>query len=88
MTTDEKRMYLRDSLERIESLAAYLKSDIGATSDFALERWANMDWIRLNVNNIECLSIELQNKLAGWIKEMDDNPWVENETSNCRELGS
>lgn len=81
MTTDEKRTYLRDSLERIERLAAYLKSDLGATSDFALERWANMDWLKQNVNNIECLSIEIQNKLADWIKECDNNTHTENETT-------
>lgn len=81
MTTDEKRIYLRDSLERIERLAAYLKSDIGATSDFALERWANMDWLKQNVNNIECLSIEIQNKLADWIKECDNNIHTENDTA-------
>ena len=81
MTTVEKRTYLRDSLERIERLAAYLKSDLGATSDFALERWANMDWLKQNVNNIECLSIEIQNKLADWIKECDNNTHTENETT-------
>lgn len=81
MTTYEKRIYLRDSLERIERLAAYLKSDIGATSDFALERWANMDWLKQNVNNIECLSIEIQNKLADWIKECDNNTHTENDTA-------
>lgn len=81
MTTDEKRMYLRYSLERIESLAAYLKSNLGDTSNFALERWATMEWMRYNVNNIECLSIEMQNKLADWIKEMDNNAHVENETT-------
>lgn len=88
MTTDEKRTYLLDSLEKIESLLAYIKSDIKATSDFALERWAEMDWLRYNVNRIECLSVEIQNKLADWIKEMDNNTPAENETSNCRELGS
>ena len=81
MTTDEKRTYLRDRLERIERLAAYLKSDLGDTSDFALERWANMDWLKQNVNNIECLSIEIQNKLADWIKECDNNTHTENETT-------
>ena len=81
MTTDEKRMYLRDSLERIERLAAYLKSDLGATSDFALERWGEMEWMRYNVNNIECLSVEIQNKLADWIKDMDNNTPAENETT-------
>ena len=88
MTTDEKRMYLHDSLEKIESLIAYIKSDIKATSDFALERWAEMDWLRYNVNRIECLSVEIQNKIVDWIKEMDNNTPAENETSNCRELGS
>lgn len=79
MTTDEKRMYLHDSLEKMESLIEYIKSDIKTTSDFALERWIEHDWIKYNVNRIECLSVELQNKLAGWIKEMDNNPHVENE---------
>lgn len=73
MTTEEKRIYLRDSLERIERLAAYLKSDLGATSDFALERWGEMEWMRYNVNNIECLSIEIQNKIASWITESGNN---------------
>ena len=88
MTTDEKRMYLHDSLEKIESLVAYIKSDIKATSDFALERWSEMDWLRYNVNRIECLSVAIQNKIASWIKEGDNNTPASNETSNCRELGS
>ena len=81
LTTDEKRIYLHDSLESIERIVDFIKSDLKTTSDFALERWSEMDWIRYNVNRIECLSVEIQNKLAGWIKEMDDNPWVENETA-------
>lgn len=79
MTTDEKRTYLRDSLERIESIAADIREDIKSLSDFALERWVEHDWIKHNVNRIECLSIEIQNKLIGWIKEMDNNQHVENE---------
>lgn len=81
-------MYLHDSLESIERIVDFIKSDLKTTSDFALERWVEMDWIRYNVNRIECLSIEIQNKLADWIKEMDNNTHTENETSNCRELGS
>ena len=81
MTTDEKRTYLLDSLEKIESLLAYIKSDIKATSDFALERWSEMEWLKYNVNRIECWSVEIQNKLADWIKEMDNNAHVENETT-------
>lgn len=78
MTTDEKRTYLRDSLEKLEKIAADIREDLKTTSDFALERWVEMDWIKYNVNRIECLSIEIQNKLIGWIKEMDNNSHVEN----------
>lgn len=81
MTTDEKRMYLRDSLERIESLIAYIKSDLGDTSGFALNRWAEMEWMRYNVNRIECLSVEIQNKLTDWIKEGDNNTPAANDTT-------
>jgi hypothetical protein len=88
MTIGEKRMYLHDSLERIERMAAFIKSDINTTSDFVLERWSEMDWLKQNVNRIECLSVEIQNKLADWIKEGDNNTPAPNETSNCRELGS
>lgn len=81
MTPDEKRMYLLDSLERIERLAAYIKLNFDTTSDFALQCWSEMDWLKQNVNSIECLSIEIQNKLADWIKEVDDNTPAENETA-------
>ena len=81
MTTDEKRMYLHDSLEKMESLIAYIKSDIKATSDFALNRWAEMEWMRYNVNRIECLSVEIQNKLTDWIKEGDNNTTAVNEAT-------
>ena len=79
MTTGEKRMYLHDSLESIERIVDFIKSDLKTTSDFALERWVEHDWIKYNVNRIECLSIEIQNKLADWIKEMDNNAHVEND---------
>lgn len=81
MTTDEKRMYLRDSLEWLESLVSFINSDLKTTSDFALERWSEMEWLKYNVNRIECLSVEVQNKLADWIKEGDNNTSAENETT-------
>lgn len=81
MTTDEKRMYLHDSLESIERIVDFIKFDLKTTSDFALERRDEMDWIRYNVNRIECLSVEVQNKLADWIKEGDNNTTAVNETT-------
>ena len=81
MTTDEKRMYLHDSLESIERIIDFIKFDLKTTSDFALERCDEMDWIRYNVNRIECLSVEVQNKLADWIKEGDNNTTAVNETT-------
>lgn len=81
MTTDEKRMYLHDSLESIERIVDFIKSDLKNTSDFALERRDEMDWIRYNVNRIECMSVEVQNKLADWIKEGDNNITAVNETT-------
>ena len=81
MTTDEKRMYLHDSLESIERIVDFIKFDLKTTSDFALERRDEMDWIRYNVNRIECLSVEVQNKLADWIKEGDNNITEVNETT-------
>lgn len=81
MTTDEKRMYLHDSLESIERIVDFIKSDLKNTSDFALERRDEMEWLRYNVNRIECLSVEVQNKLADWIKEGDNNITAVNETT-------
>lgn len=81
MTTDEKRTYLLDSLEMIERMVDFIKSDLKTTSDFALERWFEMEWLKYNVNRIECLSVEVQNKLADWIKEGDNNTSAENETT-------
>ena len=81
MTTDEKRMYLHDNLDKLRRLVEYVKSDIKSTSDFALERWSEMEWLKYNVNRIECLSVEVQNKLSDWIKEMGNNTPAENETT-------
>lgn len=81
MTTDEKRMYLHDNLDKLRRLVEYVKADLKTTSDFALERWSEMEWIRYNVNRIECLAIEIQNKLADWIKESDNNTPAANETT-------
>ena len=81
MKTDEKRMYLHDNLDKLRRLVEYVKSDLKTTSDFALERWSEMEWIRYNVNRIECLAIEIQNKLASWIKEGDNNTPAANETT-------
>lgn len=88
MTTDEKRMYLHDSLEWLESLVSFINSELNTAPDFVMERGSDLEWLRYNVNRIECLSVEIQNKLADWIKEGDNNTPTPNETSNCRELGS